>query len=194
MVRKGAHGRQRRALLAAALGGGRDEEAGVLAVVGARLPLLARVVPKGLPLVGQVAEAGRDPEEEGVILFELLRGDEGDRCRLGGCVHFGQDLLGEGLFDSVWMKEAGQFFLLCATGKVIKVPSCPNLVLLRSGNGNLLEHVGFASGALNAGFLCLGKLGNVAIHGILYRLSQYAVWMQLRWPPYSCKSRDGQWC
>ena len=49
--------------------------------------------------------------------------------------------------------------------------------------GNLLEHVGLASGALNAGFLCFGNLGNVAIHGILYQLSQYAVWMQLRWPP-----------
>ena len=110
VVREGAHGRQRRALLAAALRGRRDEEAGVLAVVAARLPLLARVVPKGLPLGGQVAVARRDAEQEGGVLFELVRGDEGDRGRLAGCVHFGQDLLGEGLFDSVWMKEAGQFW------------------------------------------------------------------------------------
>ena len=101
VVRKGAHDRQGRALLAAALRGRRDEEAGVLAVVAARLPLLARLVPKGLPLGGQVAVAGRDAEEEGVVLFELVRGDEGDRGRLAGGVHFGQDFLGKGLFDPV---------------------------------------------------------------------------------------------
>ena len=100
-MRKGAHDRQGRALLAAALRGRRDEEAGVLAVVAARLPLLARLVPKGLPLGGQVAVAGRDAEEEGVVLFELVRGDEGDRGRLAGRVHFGQDFLGKGLFDPV---------------------------------------------------------------------------------------------
>ena len=117
MVRERAHGRQRRALLPPALRGRRDEEAGVLAVVAARLPLLARVVPKGLPLGGQVAVARRDPEQEGVVLFELVRGDEGDRGRLAGCVHLGQDLLGEGLFDSVWMKEAGQFWCFTHGGK-----------------------------------------------------------------------------
>ena len=101
MVRKGAHGRQRRALLAAALGGRRDEDADVLAVVAARLPLLAGLVPKGLPLGGEVAVAGRDAEEEGVVFLELVRGDEGDGGRLAGCVHFGQDFLRKGLFDSV---------------------------------------------------------------------------------------------
>ena len=106
-MRKGAHGRQRRTLLPPALRGRRDEEADVLAVVAARLPLLARRVPKGLPLGGEVAVAGRDAEQEGVVVCELVRGDEGDRCRLAGCMHFGQDFLGEGLFDSVGMKEAG---------------------------------------------------------------------------------------
>ena len=101
MVRKGAHGRQCRALLAAALGGRRDEDADVLAVVAARLPLLASLVPKGLPLVGEVAETGGDAEKEGVVFLELVWRDEGDGGRLAGCVHLGQDFLGKGLFDSV---------------------------------------------------------------------------------------------
>ena len=100
VVNEGAHGGQRRALLATALGSGADEDANVLAVVAARLPLLPRLVPKGLPLVREVSESRRDAEEEGVILFELVGGDEGDGAGLAGSVHLGEDLLGEGLFDS----------------------------------------------------------------------------------------------
>ena len=100
VVGEGAHGRQRRALLAAALGRGADEDADVLAVVAARLPLLARLVPEGFPLSREVAVPRRDAEEEGVVLFELVGGDEGDGAGLAGGVHLGEDLLGEGLFDS----------------------------------------------------------------------------------------------
>ena len=55
-----------RRFLPAALGGGADEDAGVLAPVAARLPLCARVVPEGFPLRGEVAVAGGDAEEEAV--------------------------------------------------------------------------------------------------------------------------------
>ena len=100
VVGEGAHRRQRRALLAAALGSGADEDANVLAVVAARLPLLPRLVPEGFPLVREITEPRRNAEEEGVILFELVGSDEGDGAGLAGSVHLGEDLLGEGLFDS----------------------------------------------------------------------------------------------
>ena len=68
------------------------------------------------------------------------------------------------------MKEAG--YLWCfVQGESNQVSSGPSHCA-RNWNGNLLENVGFASGGLNTGFLCLGNLGNVAIHGILYQLSQ----------------------
>ena len=78
VVSKGAHRRQRRALLSSTLGGGRDEDAGVFAVVATGLPLLAGVIPKGLPLRGEVAETGGDSEQEGVVFLELVGVGEGD--------------------------------------------------------------------------------------------------------------------
>ena len=96
MVGHGAHGRDGGALLAAAHGRGADEEAGVLAPVGAAGPLRAGVVPEGLPLRGEVAVARGDAEEEGVVFFERARVDVRDGGAFGGGVHFGQDFLGEG--------------------------------------------------------------------------------------------------
>lgn len=101
MVGEGAHRRQRRALLSAALGRRRDEEADVLAVEPASLPLLAGLVPEGLPLGGEIAETGWDAKEEGIVFLELIRGDERDGGRLARCVHFLEDFLGKGLFDSI---------------------------------------------------------------------------------------------
>lgn len=98
---EGAHGGQSGALLPAALRGGADEDADVLAGEAAGLPLLAGVVPEGLPLGGEVAVAGGDAEEEGVVLLELVRGDDGDGSGLARGVHLGEDFFGEGLFDSV---------------------------------------------------------------------------------------------
>ena len=100
VVGEGAHRRQRRALLSTALGSGADENANVLAVVAARLPLFARLVPEGFPLIWEITESRRDTEEEGVILFEFVGGDEWDGAGLAGSMHLGEDLLGEGLFDS----------------------------------------------------------------------------------------------
>ena len=97
MVGHGAHGGDDGALLAAAHGGGADEDAGVFAPVGAAGPLRARVVPEGLPLGGEVAVARGDAEEEGVVLFERDGVDGRDRGALGWGVHFGEDVFGEGL-------------------------------------------------------------------------------------------------
>lgn len=86
-------------LLAAARGRGRDEDAGELAGERAREPLLAGGVPERLPLGGEVAVAGGDAEQEGVVLDELLRGDDGEIGLRRG-VHLGEDLLGECLGHS----------------------------------------------------------------------------------------------
>jgi len=61
------------------------------------------VIPEGLPLGGEVAITRGNAEEEGVVFFELVRGDEGDGLVLPGSVHFAEDFLGESLFDSVWV-------------------------------------------------------------------------------------------
>ena len=100
MMRQRAHGRNGRALLPPALRPRRHEHARILAPVAARAPLLAGLVPEGFPLRGEVAVAGGDAEEEGVVAFELVRGDCGDGGGFGGRVHFGQDFFGEGFGDS----------------------------------------------------------------------------------------------
>ena len=110
MMRESTHGRQGGALLPSALRGGADEDADVFAVEAARLPLLAGLVPEGFPLGGEVTVAGGDPEEEGVVFFELVRGDEGDGAGLARCVHLREDFFGEGLFDSVSIAQLSGVF------------------------------------------------------------------------------------
>ncbi len=87
VVRHRAHGRDGRSLLPAAHRSRRHKEAGVLAIVRARHPLPARVVPEGLPLRREVAEARRDAEEEGVVLLEDLRRHLGNGRALLRRVH-----------------------------------------------------------------------------------------------------------
>ena len=101
MMRKRAHSRNSRAFLPSPLASRRDKQADVFAIVATRLPLLACLVPEGFPLRGEVAVAGGDAEEEGVVFFELVGRDEGDGRGLAWRVHFGQDFLWEGLFDSM---------------------------------------------------------------------------------------------
>jgi hypothetical protein len=95
----GAHGGDGSALLSATQGAGGDEEASVLAPVLAPLPLPACLVPEGLPLGGEVTVTGGDAEEEGVVCLEVV-GLNGRVVGFGGGVHFGENLLGEGLCDS----------------------------------------------------------------------------------------------
>ena len=97
MVRKRAHGSNHGALLASAGSGGRDEDAAVFAPVRALLPLLARVIEEGLPLRGEIAVAGRDAEEEGVVGLQGLGRGEGDRRVLPRGVHLLEHLLGQRL-------------------------------------------------------------------------------------------------
>ena len=102
VVHKRAHAGNGSSLLATSHGSGGNEDTGVFTPEAALLPLLARLVPEGLELRGEVAVAGGDTEEDSVKLFE----DGGvfedrDRGVLGGCVHLVENLLGEGLGDSI---------------------------------------------------------------------------------------------
>ena len=110
MLFRSAHGGHSGALLATALGRGADEQTRVLAPEAARLPLLARVVPEGPPLRGEVAVARRDAHQEGVVLLEGRGvGHLGDRAVLFRRVHLGQDFGGEGLGDAVQVDAAAGF-------------------------------------------------------------------------------------
>lgn len=102
VVSESAHGGERGALLSTTLGGGRDEQTSVLAPEGTSLPLATGLVPEGAPLGREVAVAGGDTEEEGIVLLEDGGvGEGGDGAILGRGVHLGEDLLGEGLLDLV---------------------------------------------------------------------------------------------
>lgn len=102
VVRERAHGRNRSALLSTALGRSANEDTSILAPVFTLLPLSTSLVPEGFPLRGEVAVAGRDAEEDGVVLLEDGGVGQGwDRVVFRGSVHFGEDFLGKGLLDAV---------------------------------------------------------------------------------------------
>ena len=102
VVGESAHRSESSALLSTALGAGGDEQAGVLAPEATGLPLAAGPVPEGPPLGGEVAVAGGDAHQEGIVLLEDGGvGDLGDGGVLGRSVHLGEDLIGEGLGDAV---------------------------------------------------------------------------------------------
>lgn len=171
VMRERTHRRDGGALLPSALGSGGDEKTAVFAPVGAGLPLLTRLVPEGLPLGGEVAVAGGDAEEKGVVLFELVGRDEGDGFVLAWGVHLAEDLLGESLFDSTRGVVSAGFIMagMDVPGRLAPFAGPWSGVVLRE---DLLVEIDFASSGLNPLFLGLGDLGDVAIHGILYRLSQ----------------------
>lgn len=140
------------ALLATALSSSGHEDTGVLSVVGTSGPLLASLVPECLPLCGEVTISsyksarhsswkginrdvpGGDTEEDGVEGLELSRvGESLNVCGLGGCVHLCEDLLGEGLFDSVkkldWRTMEKLWARLLHTGRGLQIhrpPQCPS--------------------------------------------------------------------
>ena len=131
---EGRHASQRSALLSSAHRRGRDEDADVLPVEAASLPLLASVVPEGLPLGGHVAVTGGNPDEEGVIFLELVGGDDGDGFALARGAHLGEDVLWESLLDLVQVGfAAGGFDAgLLGFGELLDVPV--HRVLGRSGS------------------------------------------------------------
>ena len=101
MVHKRAHGVHGRALLPATLCGRADKHTRVLAPVRAVLPLAAGLVPEDLPLGREIAVAGGDAKEDGVVSLEGLRVREDLVAGLGGGgVHLQEDLGGQGFLDS----------------------------------------------------------------------------------------------
>ena len=70
MVGKSAHGRNGSGLLTATKGSGRDEDTNVFTPKATGSPDTARLVPEGLPLRREVAVAGGNTEEDGVVLEE----------------------------------------------------------------------------------------------------------------------------
>lgn len=118
MMGERTHSSQRRTLLSTTLCASRDEDTSVFTPVAASSPLAAGGVPESLPLCREVAVAGGDAEEEGVVGLEGLGVDDwvfgfGWCVHLDGCVscdgsegaggegHLGQDFFWEGLCDLV---------------------------------------------------------------------------------------------
>lgn len=108
MMGQSAHGSDSGRLLTTAEGASRDEETGVLAPETALGPDAAGLVPPSLPLGGEVTVAGRDAEEEGIVLEQLLwlRNGVGG---LGRSVHQGENIVGQGLRDPYPCLSAQKF-------------------------------------------------------------------------------------
>lgn len=88
------HGGDGGALLSTTGRGGGDEETGILAPVGALLPLSTGLVPKCFDLCGEVSIARGDAEQYTIERFELGRVvEDRDVGGLRWCIHLGQDLV-----------------------------------------------------------------------------------------------------
>ena len=87
---EGAHGSEGCGLLTTACGCSADEEASVFTPEATGLPEMTSLVPKCLPLGGEVAVPGWDAKEEGVVGLEDVGGDGGE-IRFGRGVHLAQD-------------------------------------------------------------------------------------------------------
>ena len=100
VVGESAHGSNGSRLLATTESTSGDEQTGVLAPEATSGPNTAGAVPEGLPLSGEVTVTGRDTEEDGIVLEEVVGGSNGVGG-LGGSVHLGEDFLGKGLGDPI---------------------------------------------------------------------------------------------
>ena len=122
VVGEGAHGGDSSGLLATTGGTSGNEDTGVLAPVAASGPDRASGIPEGLPLSREVTVAGRNTEKDGIVLQEVLGLSNGVR-RLGGGVHLGQNLVGEGLGDleDVGLAAGGLNALLLSLGQLLDV-------------------------------------------------------------------------
>ena len=64
------------------------------------LPLPASGIEERLPLSREIAIASWNTEEESIIPFHDLWGNEGNRIGLPRCIHLLKHLFGQSLFDS----------------------------------------------------------------------------------------------
>lgn len=154
VVSESAHGSNGGRLLTTTQGTRGDEQTGILAPVAAGGPDAAGLVPEGLPLGREVAEAGGDAEEDGVVLEQVSRLSNGVRG-LGRGVHLAEDVGGEGFGDP---------------GVLISMNGMDNS-RLNDNEGGSLEDIGLAACGFDTLLLGLGQLGDVAVHGVLDMVS-----------------------
>ena len=100
MMGKGAHCRKGSALLSSPLRSGGNEQATVFTPVTTSEPHLASGIPEGFPLGGEISVTSWNTHKESIVFLELFSGDEWDVFALLRDVHFGEDILRQGLFDS----------------------------------------------------------------------------------------------
>jgi hypothetical protein len=101
VVGEGAHRSDSSGLLATTEGTGGDEETSILAVETTGCPDTTSAVPEGLPLGRKVTVTGGDTEENGIVLEELVGLLKDGHRGLGGSVHLGEDIFGQGLLNPV---------------------------------------------------------------------------------------------
>lgn len=155
VVGEGAHGSNSGGLLTTSHGAGGNEDSGVLAPETASSPEAAGLVPESLPLTWEVAVAGWDANEEGVVGGEDGWGDGWDGCVLWWCVHLGQDLLWESLWNSA--KESAH-----------EEKGCHEV--------SLLVEIGLNAGLLETLLLSKGELVNVPVHRVLPSVRPVSSW------------------
>ena len=100
MMGKCTHCRDSSALLSAPLPSGGNEQTTVFTPVTTSEPHLASGIPERFPLSGEISVTSWNTHKESIVFLELFRSDEGDVFALLRCVHFGEDILREGLLDS----------------------------------------------------------------------------------------------
>lgn len=154
VVSESAHGSNGGRLLTTTQGTRGDEQTGILAPVAAGGPDAAGLVPEGLPLGGEVAEAGGDAEEDGIVLEQVSRLSDGVGG-LGGGVHLAEDVGGEGFGNP---------------GVPISMNGTHKSRL--KDEEDSLEDIGLAACGFDTLLLSLGQLGDVAVHGVLDMVSR----------------------
>ncbi len=100
MMGKGTHCRNGSAFLSSTLRSGGNEQTTVFTPITTSEPHLASGIPEGFPLGGEIAVTSWNTHKESIVFLERIRGDEGDVFALLWDVHFGEDILSEGLLDS----------------------------------------------------------------------------------------------
>lgn len=98
VVSERRHGSNGGGFLTASLSAGGDEKPGELLSIRSLGPLLASLVPEGLPLGGEVSVSSGNSKQDSVVFLEHSRvGENLDVGGLGGSVHLSEDVLGKSL-------------------------------------------------------------------------------------------------